>query len=528
MSTKIIPTMVLSDFTGGEASKFPLLGMPPKFSLKMQNCHLSPRGAPAKINGDRKVNNVAETGIIFKNGFKFVKTDGTVYYLVAGGGKIFRMDPSANTLTVIHSGLNATAKVRFSTINDICIMTNGVDVPLKTADAATVSVLGGTPPATSFKTIVHGGHVWHIERNNRLLATASDLNSPEVYAGGTAGVLDFKFILKTGDELLDVATFIDLIVFYFRNHIVIYSGTNPSGAGTDQMVKVQLIRELGVIGTDLIMDLGTQQMFLAGSGFKTLKQVVTTGKMNRDNVSEFIDPELVSEIASATSFATAHFEQRSWIMVFIDEKIRIYDYLHKAWGRYYKPGIQGLFGTDDGEVYICGTEHIYRYGLPNDWGINLEIDGSGGNDMEMLWEGAWIRGTKRGDKIYPKDMEISTRPGAIVTLTCDVYYDLKPAHIDDQIEFDTDYNVDLMDTARADVWDGACSVGGHSAMDKCEAAGGVWTPSSDPFLMDHGEFEKQLVPMFGGGEVFKMRWRNSSKLGPIEINEKRINAEVAT
>ena len=184
MSRKMIPTIVLNDFRGGEASIFPLLGMKPKYSLKLQNCHISERGGISKINGDRKVNSAAESGITFKNGFKFVKTDGTVYYLVAGGGKIFRMDPTGNTLTEIHSGLDATARVRFSAMNDICIMTNGVDAPLKTSDASTVSALGGSPPTTSFKSHVHGGHVWHIERNNRMLATCSDLNDPETYTVG--------------------------------------------------------------------------------------------------------------------------------------------------------------------------------------------------------------------------------------------------------------------------------------------------------------------------------------------------------
>ena len=78
----------LSDFSGGEASAFPLTSTPPKFSALLQNC-MYQAGRMKKIPGYSKVN-AATCGVELKSGFEFRKIDGTAMILVAGGGKIFK------------------------------------------------------------------------------------------------------------------------------------------------------------------------------------------------------------------------------------------------------------------------------------------------------------------------------------------------------------------------------------------------------------------------------------------------------
>src|SRR5574337_2235845 len=99
----------------------------------LQNSFISEHGSIEKIPGYVKVNTtpVAET---LTSGFVFHKSNGTVVTLAAGGGKIFKV--TGATLTAIKTGLDTTAKVYFSQINDLVIMSNGVNPMMKYDGAA--------------------------------------------------------------------------------------------------------------------------------------------------------------------------------------------------------------------------------------------------------------------------------------------------------------------------------------------------------------------------------------------------------
>jgi len=402
----------LSDLTGGENSISPILNMNPKFSNLMQNCLVSERGTIAKIPGYVKVN-TNSCGQTLTNGFEFRKIDGTVVILSSGGGKIF--SGVGASLTEVHTGLDTSAKVRFAAMNNTCIACNGVNNPLVSSDGTTWTALSGSPPATAFKPHVHKGRVWMLERENKMLATHSSLNNPAEYTGGTSGYIDFKYVLKEGDELLDIFTYVDLLVFCFRNHIVIYSGTTPSGVGSDFAI-VQLIEGAGVVGTDTIQNLGTDCAFLYDSGVKSLRQVVTTGNMNLDDISSNIDPTIRALISGAGSFASAHYPRYGWYIIKIGSSIFIYDYIHKAWGRIVGSDIQGMFSKTDGTLYLTGTNFLYQY----DSGFNFA-----GINPTMIWESAYLPLSRRGEKAYPTMAEIVLYPHEPTALDFRYAYDVQ-------------------------------------------------------------------------------------------------------
>ena len=400
----------LSDFTGGEASVFPILNMKPQYSMVLQNCHVSERGTIAKIPGYVKVNTTS-CGQVLTNGFEFRKIDGTTVILSAGGGKIFK--GTGVSLTEVHTGLDASAKVRFCAMNNTCIAVNGVDAPIVSTDGTTWTALSGSPPATAFKAHVHKGRVWMIERTDKMLATHSSLNNPAEYTGGTSGHIDFKFILKVGDELLDIFTYVDLLVFMFRNHIAIYSGITPSGVNADFSI-VQLIEGAGVVGTDTIQGLGTDNAFLYDSGIKSLRQVVSTGNLNLNDISTNIAPTLSSLISGAASFSSAHYPRYGWYIIKIGSSIFIYDYIHKAWGRVTGTDIQGMFTTVGGTLYLTGTNFLYQYDSGFTW---ADVNSA------MKWDLAYLPLSRRGEKVYPKLAEIVFYPHEPTTVSMSYAYD---------------------------------------------------------------------------------------------------------
>ncbi len=525
MSRTMLPTIVLDDFTKGEASIFPIFRFKRGFSVKLENCHISKKGGISKNPGYTKVNTVAVADSTFMSGVEYRRTNGTVERIVVGGGKVYKEVSGVMTALQTIAGAdftcNSTAVADYAQLNDILVMCNGVDAPWyydgTNCDSYTNHGSLNPPPATTDRVHSHGGHI-HFLSKDEMTDVLSDLNDGTETTGTGAGTIEFKLILKKGDQLMDMASYVNLAVFYFRDHIIIYSGTNISGS-VDIMARTQLVEGTGVVGINCIQTIGTDQLFLSSKGLKSLKQVVTTGSLNMGDLSEFIDPTFMTAINAAASFASAHWPQRSWLLFMLDKVIYVYSYVWKAWGRITGADVNGLFHTIDGTLYFCGTSFIYQYGVIGafDWA---------GIEFEWVWEMAWFSASSRGKPFYPKMATIFIEPGVGVDIKVETVYDNKPVYIDDILNFSTAEDVDLMDTARSDVWDGTCSVAGYWAQDLCEAAGGVWTLSSDPFYMD-GTMDILRIPMFGGGTVAQLKFSETSGSGPVEITKILIDAEVA-
>ena len=473
----------LGDFTGGEAHVFPVAAMPSKYSARLQNAYISERGGIAKLPGYVKCNTTA-VGHVLTSGFEYRQRDGSVEILVAGAGNIYKL--ASGSLSAIKTGLDAGAKVFFATINDLCIMGNGVDAPLK-YDGSTVSNLGGSPPNHGFKPHVHKNRVWFIDRQDKLKAFYCGLNAPEDWTTpNDAGYLDFAFLLRKGDELLDIFTYVDLLVFFFRSHIAIYKGNNPNSGG--DFALVQLIEGCGVVQSDTVQGIGTDCGFLYDSGVKNLQQVVTTGNLNLGGLSRNIDPAMIPEIAAGLSgnFASGHYPGLGIYLVLIGSNIWVYSYVWKAWSRMVGADISGIFGTSDNKLYLCGnTGFLYQFGSGWDYA---------GVSPYWAWQTAWVTLGKGANKYFPKLAEIITYPGGEVTVNVDARYDMNLSQAECFATFTTVPAPALMDEPVPDIWENC-------------------------FYMDGGNFEANRIPMFGGGRSLRLEFSNTSGDGPIEIND---------
>ncbi len=467
----------LGSFAGGEASVFPISNMPGKYSMMLQNCHVSKRSGVAKNPGYVKVN-TASCGVDLKSGYEFKKADGTSILLCAGGGKIFKVVGDA--LVEVKSGLDPDALVSFDTQNDTCIAGNGVDVLLKSTNGTTWATLLGSPPATAFLPHSHKGRVWTPERANKMLVTCSALANIEDYVGAGSGYIDFKFVLNAGDELLDIQSYIDLLLCLFRNNIAIYSGNTPSGASADFKL-VQLIPGTGVVASHVGKGYGTDFVLLNDLGVKTLKRIVTSGDLNMGNLSALIDPTLRAEMANASTFGMAYYKPLGWLMVLIGDKVWIYSYVYKAWGRMVGADIKGMFNTSDGRLFLCGTGFLYEYGTG--WTF-------AGVNPTMIWDSAWYRLSRAGQVVYPTVMEVITYPQVPTTIDLQLQFDMKPAAAENFSTINTT-PIGLVDLDSVVDWD-----------------------ALNPF--DETPYNIARIPLFGGGRNMKMTFTNTSDQ-PVEI-----------
>lgn len=475
-------SLIFSDFTGGQASTFPFLKMPPKFGTLYKNCHVSESGGVAKNPGYVKVNTAP--GNPLKTGFEYRKKDGTIQTLTAGGGVVYRLD--GVVLTAIKTGLNPDAKVWFAQFSDKVVFGNGVDVPQK-YDGTTVSDLGGLPVSTTFsKPHVHQGRLWWMDTTNRMMAYHSALQALEDYTSAdNAGYIDFSFVLPRGEELQDILTFVDLQVFLFKNYVVIYAGSDPTTGGDYRMV--QRIDGVGAIGTGTATEIGTDLLFIHSSGIKSLRQVVATGNMELGkNISSNIEADIRRElkIDTVNEFAVCHYASKSWVLFLINGSVWIYSYLWKAWGRMVGGDVNGMFLLADGRVFLCGGNgYLYEYG------VGYSFDGQ---EVSTAWEGPWLRFSRQGLPAYPTMMEIVFGKGIQANVTTMVRYDMAPVSPENVIE--TSPGITMMDEAMPGTWDATMYL-------------------DTPF-----EFEIARVPLFGGGKAVQVIFNNISADGPIEWN----------
>lgn len=461
---------------------FGTYGMPTKFSYILQNCHVSDRRGIAKVPGYKRVNNNVLTYTL-KSGYEFVKTDGAKTLLVAGGGSIYKLDAN-NQLVAIQTGWDPNAKVRFATMNDLCLMCNGVDAPVK-YDGSTVAAIGGGVPITTFKFHVHKGRVWALEKVNKLLASHSALLNPLDWTTvNDAGYIDFKFVLPKGDELLDVATFVNFIVFFCRSYIAVYAGNTPSGTSSDFSL-AQLISETGVVGTGPVGALGNDLAYLHDTGLKSLSQATVTGNLQANSISAAIDPVLQAEIRvnSAGLYEWAQYPDLSWFLLQIGDRLRVFNYKFKSWSQIAGGDVAGIFAATGRKLYLTGSGRLYEYG--KGWSFDTK-------PIPMFWVAGWWTIGKRGENFYPKVLELENYMGPTTQVNYGVRYDLQVSNEDTASSLYTELVPALMDEPLPDILDNV-------------------------FLLDQATHFPVRVPLFGGGKSMQMFFHNISDKGPIEF-----------
>lgn len=531
-----------SDFRGGEAAVFPITKFNPKYSVMLKNLCISERGGVSVVPGYQALNQ-SSCGDIITNGVVFQKADGSEQIIVSSAGRIYLLGEyvytvgldavmvfdavedfdgiglgeirgGQNELALIHSGLDSSAKIYFSQMHDKLIISNGVDFPLKW-DGSVMARLGSVfypdfesikdfdviddfdalhaqydIPRTFWKTHVHASRLWALDKADRMMVYHSALKDIDDFQSeNNAGYLDMKFVLKQGDKLQDITTYIDVLILFFASHIAIYAGTNPTADGNFQLT--QLIDSVGAIAPDTVQSLGTDLTFLSASGVKTLRQVITTGSLNVEGMSSPIDPAFVPMLSHYSKVSSSHFPTKSWYILSVDDAIWVYSYAWKAWSRISGADCNAIFGSPDGRVFFGGNGYLYEYGVSKSFA---------GKDIEWEWDTAWLLMGK-GLKVYPKVLNVLSYPlSETATVRIRLVYDYQEAAAPEHyLSFTTQSNLPV----NQEDFDAITDFNAIANFDNMAEL-------SQPRYADI------RLPMFGSGRAMQMRVTGNK---PVEIND---------
>lgn len=245
----------------------------------------------------------------------------------------------------------------------------GVQVRLSSINGHTLGDLWTMPIDQSVrfgKLYPYKNRLWAIG-SDKLTAYYSALLAPTDFVGEGSGYIDFRYVIPQGDELVDIGSLMNYIVFFFKNHIVIYAGSDPTAEG--DFVIYQNIDGTGLIAPNTIINVGSDIFFLTNKGVKGLKQLISAGALNVDNVSQNIDLDIISAIDANTSgvYASSHYATLGFIMFLIGTTMFVYNYRQKAWSRVVIPSVDdvskilSMFETSDGYVLMGGYDYLFEF-----------------------------------------------------------------------------------------------------------------------------------------------------------------------
>jgi len=266
------------------------------------------------------------------------------------------------------------------------------------------------------KSYTYKGRLWLIGDDKQTIYY-SVLNVPTDFVSDGSGYIDLRYVVAEGDELVDIASVMNYLIFFMKNHIVVYSGTDPTAEG--DFVIYQNIPDMGLLAANTIITVGSDVYFLTNKGIKSLKQVLTAGALNIDNVSQAIDLDIIAAIDANTDevYASAHYATLGLIMFLIGTTIFVYNYRQSAWSRMVIPSdddvskVLSMFQTADGYVYMGGYDYLFEFD-PSTATYNFN-----GVAPEYRWTSGMLAVTK-ADAMYFQEMilRLASTKAATITL----------------------------------------------------------------------------------------------------------------
>ncbi|MBX2861181.1 MAG: hypothetical protein KTR14_08095 [Vampirovibrio sp.] len=314
-------------------------------SPDLVNVELTQSGGILKSNGYIRLNNTALAGAPEIVGvYEYFRANGDEITLVAAGGNLYELKDDG-TWSTLHTGMTVDAPVAFETFNDLCIIVNGVDAPLK-YDGSTVTGLA------NWTTIESTGYPAYAEVwKNRLWFTGNPQKPYRVYfsepgnpegwdALNGAGAVDVN--INDGQLVTGIKTFFDSLIIYKQRSIHQLVGDSAPGSGGGNEFRIKPIStDLGCEAPRTIVTVGNDQFFMGKDHISTIRTTDFFGDVLSQTISFKVQPVFDEMNQNAIEGAfVVHHRPKNQIWFFYPDgssaqnnKVLVFDYNLQAWTR---------------------------------------------------------------------------------------------------------------------------------------------------------------------------------------------------
>jgi hypothetical protein len=222
---------------------------------------------------------------------------------------------------------------------------------------------------------------------------------------GSAPTQDVPYInlrnkARVFDELVAISTIDGNRCFHGRNQLYIYSGDDPSTAGSFVWVKTIPV---GTVHQKLVQRFPGDTLFFTPYGARSLRRVFQTEAAEVvPDLGSDIDPTVQSKINTLFSGDAEYKKARSFYYArdglygfkLDDESLLVYvlSEQSKGWVLFtgYFADAQGFLGTTDGRLLVSRSSQLYVYANGTD-AIGGTTYSDGGTPIECRWWLPWIQ-----------------------------------------------------------------------------------------------------------------------------------------
>lgn len=471
---QVLLSATVRDFTGGWDILDNDLNLSSKYAIKLFNISLTPDNALSVRNGTRLFVDLSSYTSSAATLINFEYYEGSLICVMSNGDLISVLGDGttmriwdavfAHALAGSPAGWSTTAFASFTQFNNKLIVCNGIDKPLIVSTTFAVDYLQDLATSTNLNTPVAA----YVTTCNRFTVMAGDPVHPNrihisardtsgTYYGDTAPndatFLDVGSIIPESSIISGLSAFRgQLVVTYPEGILFVTLGVydadgNHTPSFDDPIVQYGAVshRTLRPYGDDLLM--------MDFVGIPSIKHTVLSGLLRPDRVSDLIDPEIHTRLATLSLNSllercwSVYNQDDSQFMFFVPNgdtyetttETTAYVYSYRpalkviAWARFdgwnFTCGAKTLdgltfFGDRAGKIWLYGNKDTI---ISNDFMNDPSINGDAGVGIDFDWELPWSDMNKRSRKKNTKYIELDVDGTA--TFTVRMYADrqrLKP------------------------------------------------------------------------------------------------------
>lgn len=192
------------------------------------------------------------------------------------------------------------------------------------------------------------------------------------------------------DELLAMSVKDGMTVFIGRNHLQVWTGTDPRAEGDFAWSKSI---PLGAVHGTAVLDLPNDVLFVGRQGARTLSRTLQTEQLDVSDVGSELDPTITEKVAFVVSHAAAYkrvvamrHDGQGWFGLALDDVTLVWQIGSFGQGWVVFDGVFGgvtaAHSAPDGELYLARGGRLYRY--------DTEVWSDDGEPVTTLWWTPWV------------------------------------------------------------------------------------------------------------------------------------------
>ena len=303
------------------------------FALQADNCVIDKYGRLGARKGWKYLTS-GHDGVNLKGAHEFIDINGT-RYVGAWSNTNFYMVSGSNLNAVTYTGDNVltNADWQAASLNDAAFLFDRNYKPIyfspSTGTLSDVEDAGHGVPPRGNTVLSAYGRLWVAGvDNNRSMLYWSDLLDGTNWNSGTSGSLDLAAVLVNGnDEIIGLGAHAGRLIIFCKDNVIIYQDTDGDTSLDPMTMRlVETIHGVGCVARDSIQNTGTDILFLAKDGLRSLGRLIQEKSQPMRDLSKNVRDDLVRDVwaTDPTTIKSVYSATEAFYLLLIPEYQRIY------------------------------------------------------------------------------------------------------------------------------------------------------------------------------------------------------------